>query len=154
MYSRAAIKRRVGYPTYVFISSTRRGSLGEGETHQTRNQPSQASARRAQDRTTQYMSHGVSSAGSHVLRALYEANRGKRKEATELVVCQSVSRALSFSRGSCNARYGPGHDVEHGCWFLCLLRMARSTDRMTPLLLIVPTLTNAQVSHTSSCGVA
>lgn len=45
---------------------------------------SQASTRSAQDSTDQYMSHGVSCAGSDVLRALYEAKRGKRKEAMEL----------------------------------------------------------------------
>lgn len=39
-------------------------------TYQTRNHSVQLSTRRAQARTTQYISHGVSWAGSEVLRAL------------------------------------------------------------------------------------
>lgn len=40
--------------------------------------------------TTQYMSHGVSWAGSDELRALYEANIGKRTDATELQSRESI----------------------------------------------------------------
>lgn len=54
-------------------------------THQTRNHSVHDSTSRAQASTTQYISHGVSSAGSDVLSALYDANSGKRKEAMELI---------------------------------------------------------------------
>ena len=53
-------------------------------TYQTSTHSVHDSTRRAHEKTTQYMSHGVSSAGSDVLRALYEAKTGKRKDATEL----------------------------------------------------------------------
>ena len=50
--------------------------------------PAQDSKSNAQASTTQYISHGFSSAGSVVLRALYEAKTGKRKVGIELRVCQ------------------------------------------------------------------
>jgi hypothetical protein len=49
--------------------------------------PTHDSASNAQASTTQYMSHGVNSAGSEVLRALYDAKTGNRKVGIELVGC-------------------------------------------------------------------
>lgn len=43
------------------------------------------STREKQERTTQYISHGVNCAGSEVRRALYEAKMGKRIVIIELV---------------------------------------------------------------------
>lgn len=81
---------------------------GGCETHQARMKDSQDSARRQQLKTTQYMSHGVSWAGSDVLRALYEAKMGKRNEVTELQKAQGQqadslrpTREVTTLRGGC-----------------------------------------------------
>lgn len=58
---------------------------GGRDTHHMRIKDTQDSTSRQQLNTTQYMSHGMSWAGSEVLRALYEANIGKRKDAMELL---------------------------------------------------------------------
>ncbi len=61
------------------------------------------------------MSHGVSSAGSEVLRALYEANRGKRKDATELCeVSVNQPTAAPLSLISLSPRRGATHDKALG----------------------------------------
>lgn len=76
----------------------------EKQAYQTRNHSVQLSTRSAHARTTQYISHGVSWAGSEVLRALYEAKRGKRKDAIELAM-----------------------NVSHN-YFVAILRTARGED--------------------------
>ena len=54
-------------------------SFGKGmNTYQARMNHVHDSTREKQERTTQYMSHGVNWAGSEVRRALYEAKIGKR----------------------------------------------------------------------------
>lgn len=60
------------------------------ETNQHRIQPVHDSTTVMIPITTQYISHGVSCDGSFALRALYDANTGKRKVATELFTETSV----------------------------------------------------------------
>lgn len=85
------------------------GAEEGGGTDQRRRKEVQDSSRRQQLRTTQYMSQGVSWAGSDVLRALYEAKMGKRTEAREL--CRGrEGQPPAISTG------GPGEGLpeEHG----------------------------------------
>jgi hypothetical protein len=57
---------------------------GEESPYQTSIHSVQLSNSSAQLNTTQYMSHGMSWAGSFAWRALYEAKMGKRNVAMEL----------------------------------------------------------------------
>lgn len=70
------------------------------DTHQTKIHPVHASTTRKQANTTQYISHGVSCAGSFAFNALNEAKTGKMKDAMELrnlvlaIASDVVSRAI------------------------------------------------------------
>jgi len=66
--------------------------------------PAQDSKRRAQARTTQYMSHGFRSAGSVDLRALYEAKTGNRNVGTEDKSLANVSNIVTFVREDAQTR--------------------------------------------------
>lgn len=74
-------------------------------THQTRNHSVQLSTRRAHASTTQYMSHGVSWAGSEVLSALYEAKSGKRKEVMDDRSFANMSNMVTDHERQCRG-YG------------------------------------------------
>ncbi len=76
----------------------------------------QDSTREKQERTTQYMSHGVSRAGSEVRRALYEAKIGKRNVIIELNKSSSgqLSKIFLSVLGAMDCRR-----LTKGGWELC-----------------------------------
>ena len=70
-------------------------SLGEGmDTYQARMNHVHDSTSEKQERTTQYMSHGVNWAGSEVRRALYEAKIGKSIVMIDLKIVSTMLRAV------------------------------------------------------------
>ena len=75
-------------------------SFGEGMvTYQARTNHVHDSTSEKQERTTQYMSHGVNWAGSEVRRALYEANIGKSMVIMDLKIVSAMLGAVMQALG-------------------------------------------------------